>query len=447
MTYKLPSLNNVKKNSVIEPYFNKVRGKVIPGAYRLQILLNDWIEQGVFSIPSVLVTGSNGKGTTCAFIESILRHHGFKTGLYTSPHLIHPNERIRINGIPINEEVLETNLEIIIQIANKKLPDASLFEILTATALSIFLKEKIDFIICEVGLGGYFDSTNSISPLVSVLTSISLEHTDFLGNTFNKIAADKSYISRRNKPFIVNTIHPDALLGIFETTKITGAKTIHTSEQLSNILEEQYDHFLKNTEKNKFNFAKLNLINLKTSLFAIEHIQKELKEKTNKSFALNSSILNKAITNTEWPGRFDIRKIAGRTVIFDASHNPEGFQYFVNEYLESPFAKSKCILVFASLSDKDWKTTLLLLPKITDSIIFTEISSHRSEQSEKISSYFELFKSDFDHLPCISIKNLDLALETAMNQKQDQPIVITGSIAFIGSAMERFGVSFNRGIE
>ncbi|MBX9839054.1 MAG: hypothetical protein K2X69_12180, partial [Silvanigrellaceae bacterium] len=183
MTYKLPSLSNVKKNSILEPYFDRVRGKIIPGAHRLQILLQDWIEEGIFQIPSVLVTGSNGKGTTCAFIESILRHHDLKTGLYTSPHLIHPNERIRINGIPISENILENNLNIIINITKERLPDASLFEILTATALLTFLKEKIDFLICEVGLGGLYDSTNSISPLVSVLTSVSLEHTDFLGKT------------------------------------------------------------------------------------------------------------------------------------------------------------------------------------------------------------------------------------------------------------------------
>lgn len=445
MTYKLPSQNNVKKNSILEPYFDRVRGKIIPGAHRLQILLQDWIEEGIFHIPSVLVTGSNGKGTTCAFIESILRHHDLKTGLYTSPHLIHPNERIRINGIPISENNLENNLNTIIDITKVRLPDASLFEILTATALLTFLKEKIDFLICEVGLGGLYDSTNSISPLVSILTSVSLEHTDFLGKTLKKISSDKSFVSRRNKPFIVNHISEEALEGLMETVQITGANIIHTKDKLPQIFENQITQILNS--KNNFNFAKLNIINLRTALHAVESIKNEIKQELNKNFEVDPKILEKSILNTEWPGRFDIRKIKERTVIFDASHNPEGFQYFVNEYFQSPFSKVKCVLIFASLSDKDWKKTLSLIPEIADSVIFTEISSQRSEISENISNYFNMFKSKYDSVSCSSIKNLDLALESAMNQKHDLPIVITGSIAFIGAAMERFGISFHRGTE
>jgi len=445
MTYKLPSQSNVKKNSILEPYFDRVRGKIIPGAHRLQILLQDWIEEGIFQIPSVLVTGSNGKGTTCAFIESILRHHDLKTGLYTSPHLIHPNERIRINGIPISENDLENNLNTIIDITKVRLPDASLFEILTATALLTFLKEKIDFLICEVGLGGLYDSTNSISPLVSILTSVSLEHTDFLGKTLKKISSDKSFVSRRNKPFIVNNISEEALEGLMETVQITGANIIHTKDKLPQIFENQITQTLNS--KNNFNFAKLNIINLRTALHAVESVKNELKQELNKNFEVDPKILEKSILKTEWPGRFDIRKINERTVIFDASHNPEGFQYFVNEYFQSPFSKVKCVLIFASLSDKDWKKTLSLIPEIADSVIFTEISSQRSEISENISNYFNMFKSKYDSISCSSIKNLDHALESAMNQKQDLPIVITGSIAFIGAAMERFGISFHRGTE
>ena len=455
MNYKLPPLQKIKKKSSLEPYFDRVRGTIIPGAHRLQLLLNDWLEEGILNIPSVLITGSNGKGTTCAFIESIMRKHGFKTGLYTSPHLIHPTERIRINGVPIHEETLEKFLTVAINASKKYLPDASFFELSTATALLVFLDQKIDFLICEVGLGGHYDSTNSLSPLVSVLTTVSLEHTEYLGDTLKKIAADKSFISRRNKPFIVSTTCKEALDGIHETLNCTGAKLIHSTELMPEIFENQLQIIESINSKESSYFAKMNLTNLRTSLCAINQLQNEFQFQLNKVFKINNNLLNKAILNTEWPGRFDIRNIHGRNVIFDASHNPDGFQYFLNEYRQSDFSTTKCVLVFASLNDKDWKTTLSLLPEIAVSIIFTQIPSNRSQLAKDLTNYFNN-KSNIDKdnsktnnkkITCQTIPDFDQALEIAMNKTPDLPLVITGSIAFIGSAMQRFGLDFHRGNE
>lgn len=455
MNYKLPSLQKIEKKSSLEPYFDRARGTIIPGAHRLQLLLNDWLEEGILNIPSVLITGSNGKGTTCAFIESILREHSFKTGLYTSPHLIHPTERIRINGIPIEEEVLKKSLNIIIKASQKYLPDASFFELSTATAFLIFLNQKVDFLICEVGLGGHYDSTNCLSPLVSALTSISFEHTEFLGDTLKKIASDKSFISRRNRPFIISTtITKEAIVGIQETIKITGAKIVHSSDIMPEVMECQLQSIVSLNTENICHFAKLNLINLRTALCVIHHIQIEYRYQFNKTFEIKKNLLNKAISKTIWPGRFDIRKINGRNVIFDASHNSDGFQYFLQEYQQSPFSNNKCVLVFASLNDKDWKTTVCFLPMIAVSIIFTEIPSNRAQLADDISNYIQQqnktenhFKTNYQNITCSTIPNFDLALETAMNQMPDLPLVITGSIAFIGSAMQRFGLTFHRGIE
>ncbi len=454
MNYKLPPVLKVEKKSSLEPYFDRVHGAIIPGAHRLQILLSDWLEKGILNIPSVLVTGSNGKGTTCSFIESIMREHGFKTGLYTSPHLIHPTERIRIKGIPIEEATLEKFLNIIIESSKKYLPDASFFELSTATAFLIFLEEKVDFLICEVGLGGKYDSTNCLSPLVSILTTVSLEHTEFLGDTLKKIASDKSFISRRNKPFVISTTCQEALAGIQETAKITGTKLVHSSELMPDLLENQLRVIESIDFNSKLYFAKLNLTNLRTALSAIEQIKIEFQNQFKKTFKINKNLLEKAILNTEWPGRFDIRKINGRNIIFDASHNSDGFQYFLNEYHYSHFSHSKCILVFASLNDKDWQKTLTLLPEIATSIIFTQIPSDRSMLAENISNYLqkliekeEHFKIKYRNINYFTIPNFDLALEKAMNQIPDLPIVITGSIAFIGAAMQRFGLTFYRGVE
>ena len=446
MKYTLPKFIPQRISPLLKPYYDKVRGKMIPGAHRLHLLLKNHIKDEVLNIPSVLVAGSNGKGTTCAFIENILRFHGFKTGLYTSPHLIHPNERIRINGVPLSESIFEKNLLIIISEAQKTLPDASLFEILTATSLYTFKQENIDFLVCEVGLGGLLDSTNCISPLVSVVTSISLEHTEVLGDSEEKIAADKSYVSRRNRPIVLGDLNPLALSGAIKTIQLTGA----IPKFFSTLLNEKFCSVfsqIKTGNLSDFTFANLNISNLKKALLVIQEIEMEMKIHLNKEFLFSYEKTLEGIRQTQWPGRFDIRQIGNRTIIFDASHNPDGFEYFLQEYNRSKFSDKRCTLVFASLSDKDWKKTLRKIPEIAHTIYITEMDSPRAELSKNILEYFNELKIQnlSQHFNIFCYDKYEIALEAAMNQNINDPIVITGSIAFIGLAMERFGLSFLSG--
>ena len=398
--------------SALLPYFERVPGDIIPGAHRLQKLLSKYIDYGIFEFPCILVTGSNGKGSTCAYLERILREHNLITGLYTSPHLIHPNERIRINGVPVTELILEENLNEIQEQVSLTLPDATFFEITTACALLIFLKEKIDFLICEVGLGGHFDSTNALSPLLSILTSVSLEHTQFLGNSLKKISADKSHISRRNKPFIVTNISAEAMEGVRETTQKIGSYIVPV--EISN-------------DRN---------INLQTALTAIKHLSTVTKLK------FDTDKTNFAIQQMFWPGRFDVRTINSRIVIFDAAHNPEGFDFFLNAYSKSLFSKTKCVLLFASLNDKDWKTVLKKFPIIAEHIILTQIDSERAESIENFASEIQNQKLYFPNFD--TFKNCADAIEKSMNTLPHLPLVITGSIAFIGNVMEQLNVEVFR---
>ncbi|MES2616047.1 MAG: Mur ligase family protein [Bdellovibrionota bacterium] len=391
--------------SVLLPYFNKVRGNIIPGAHRIQKLVSPWLSAGILNFPCILVTGSNGKGSTCAYLERILREHGIKTGLYTSPHLVHPNERIRINGVPVLEEVLAENIIEIEKQISLYLPDASFFEITTATALLIFLKEKINFLVCEVGLGGHFDSTNALSPLLSVLTSISLEHTEYLGNSIQKIAADKAYVSRRNRPFIVASLSDEAFAGVKDSCEKIGSRIV---------LSEKGDN-----------------VNLQTALCAIQQLS------TVTDLKFDKDVIQSAVKKTFWPGRFDVREIRNRTVIFDASHNPDGFNFFAQKYLTSSFAGKKCVLIFASLSDKDWESTLKKIHLIAEHVIFTQIESSRSVPVEKFLNSVAQMQSFPDYE---IISNIDEALEKALNTKPQLTLVLTGSIAFIGTAMEHFGL-------
>lgn len=409
--------------SLLKPFFSKARGKIIPGAYRLQKLLVNWLDQGILNLPSVLITGSNGKGTTCAFIESILRASGFKTGLYTSPHLIHPAERIRINGIPINDKLLETTIIEVKKQANIHLPDASFFEILTAVGLLIFLKEKIDFLICEVGLGGYEDSTNAISPMVSAITSVSLEHTEILGHSLYQIGRDKAFVARRNRPLIVSSQIPlEAQNGIFETAKIIGSHVVMSSDSKTCAFT--------NTVK------KIDNCNLNTALAVVDLLKQNLPKKYSEK--ISKAAIEYGKLNMFWPGRFDIRTIRNRCVIFDASHNPEGFEFFLQQYTKSKFADKKCVLLFSSLNDKDWRKTVLEIPKIANFVFFTQINSDRAEKLENFSQYIATLENNFVEYE--AIENMNDAIEKSFSLHPDNPIVITGSIAFIGAVMELLNV-------
>ena len=369
--------------SVLTPYFNKVRGKILPGAHRLQKLVSPQLQLGILNIPCILVTGSNGKGSVCAYLEQILREHGFKTGLYTSPHLVHPSERIRLDGIPISEAILEQNILQIEKQSKIYLPDASFFEL----------------------------TTNALSPLVSILTSVSLEHTDYLGSTLKKIASDKSHISRRNRPLVLAQVGQEALEGVKETVQKIGSYIVTVS---------QYDG---------------NDFNLNTALTAIETLSKEIH------FNFSKDKIQTAIKKTFWPGRFDIRNISSREVIFDAAHNPAGFDFFIEKYNKSPYKNTKCVLLFSSLADKDWHSIFKKIYLIADYVILTNINTNRAEDVDNFQSFIQEMKlSNYPFPKYEIIENAETSVQAALKIFSSLPLVITGSIAFIGNIMEYLGI-------
>src|SRR6185369_6440703 len=168
------------------------------------------------AFPSVLIAGTNGKGSTAATLASILRAAGYKVGLYTSPHLVRINERIRVNGDPIDDELFASTYARVHEmaehlVAEGKLPwHPSFFETVTAIAFECFSKLKCDIAVLEVGMGGRLDATNIVEPLISVITDIDLDHQKFLGDTIAAIAAEKAGIMRAGKPTITLPQHPQA---------------------------------------------------------------------------------------------------------------------------------------------------------------------------------------------------------------------------------------------
>lgn len=419
--------------SALAPYFSRTRGDIKPGAHRLLRLLWTCLESGVLEIPCILVAGSNGKGSVCAMLESILRTAGYKTGLYTSPHLVHPAERIRIDGIPVSEDILANAVAQVDALKNLNLPDATFFELATAAGLLIFKAAQVDVLIAEVGLGGRYDSTNALSPGVSVLTSVSLEHTELLGTTEQAIAFDKAHVSRRRRPFITGTLSQEAQQGVCAALACTGALQVSANERLPPEIESLFESLVSASDKP---WLKANPLNVRTTLAAITASQAAF------GFQLTPSLLRTGLEQTFWPGRFDVRQVAGRTVIFDAFHNPAGFEFFLNQYKNSPFAHSRCYVIFGSLADKDWQKVVLQLPTLAMHTLFTQPTSPRAVEARTLATYFADHHSQANEHSVL--EPLVAALAHAWSQEASldslTPILIAGSIALVGEAMELLGV-------
>ncbi|MEK6869330.1 MAG: folylpolyglutamate synthase/dihydrofolate synthase family protein, partial [Nanoarchaeota archaeon] len=243
------------------------------------------------------VAGTNGKGSVCAMISSILTGAGYKVGLYTSPHLKKFNERIRINNKLISDkDIVKYYLKI-----KKYVTNQSFFEITTAMAFLYFADKKVDFAVLEVGLGGRLDATNVVTPLVSIITNIGLEHTKYLGNTIKKVAYEKAGIIKNNVP-VVTAAEGIALAAIKKISNERNSRLYIANKKNAN-----YRIGLKGE------FQKLN------AAMAIKAIG---ILKNNYGVKIKKSNVKKGLLNAKWPGRFQFLE---KNILVDCAHNPHGF--------------------------------------------------------------------------------------------------------------------------
>lgn len=367
--------------------------------------------------PSIHITGSNGKGSVSIFISSVLVSAGYKVGLYTSPHLTDFRERIRINNEMIPEERLNTIIKRVKK-ASRGL-DITYFEAATAIAFLYFKEERVSIGIIEVGLGGRLDATNVITPLVSVITNISLEHTNYLGNTIEKIAKEKAGIIKKGIPVVAPVIMKRYakmkkceifINGIdFEgsgTSEKFNVKAFQTYKDLS--LRMLGDHQVKNAS-----FATM----------ALEIIKRD--------FPWNPSHLKKGLENAYIKGRMELIS-KEPLVILDGAHNPDAAR-ILREALNSYFKGLKPIFIIGILKDKDKDGFLSNLGIFSHKVIVTEPKIDRKCPKEEL---FEIAKKyTQDVYLCNELKD---ALEYAKNIVQkDELICICGSLYLVGEAIDK----------
>lgn len=366
------------------------------------------------------IAGSNGKGSTASFITSILMEHGYKVGLYTSPHFVRFNERIKINGKEIADEVICKFVSQLDNFIEKNRP--TFFELTTALAFKYFEEEKVDYAVIETGLGGRLDSTNVIDPVASVITSISLEHTLHLGDSIEKIAFEKAGIIKKGKPVFVGNLPAAALQVIEEKVSETGSELF----RLNDFSQNDEDCVDVQTRLGRLTIYETPLKGahqLSNSALAVKTIGETMPDV--KALSISRGVA-RVISNTKIEGRYEVYSSNPR-IIFDSAHNPEGVQTFINEFRKEQSLYSKRVLIFGAMRDKNINEMLISLVPYFDKVFITSISDERAAKFAEIKGMFSGSLSILEQLD-----EPDLYIRKFAEEDKDSCLVVLGSMYLLG---------------
>lgn len=348
------------------------------------------------------VAGTNGKGSVCAMIDSILRAQGYRTGLFTSPHLVTFRERIRVNGEMISEDAVTSGLAAIRDLVADWNPHPTFFEVATALALKHFAETKIDFVILETGLGGRLDATNAIQSNVSVITQIDFDHERWLGKTLPEIAAEKAGIVKPRVPTVSAAQRPEAE----EVIRARAAECEAPIEFVAASYDETPIALAGSHQKQN---AALAIAVLGAAKIEID-----------------KSAIVRGLANVEWPARF--QHWDGRTII-DGAHNPAAARILVETWREI-FSDQRATLVLAILSDKNLRGICEALVPISDYVLLPKIRSDRAAAPEDLARALSAIAPSLRYSITPSIAQ---ALDQA--RERSDPILLTGSLHFAGEAL------------
>lgn len=393
-------------------------------------------------LPCVHVAGTNGKGSVSAMLESVLREAGLRTGLYTSPHLIRFCERIRVSGEPIPDQELIRLLDDVeradqLQAAEPKGRLGTFFELTTAVALKWFLERQVQMAVLETGLGGRLDSTNVVQPLLSVITDIGMEHKSFLGDTLERIAAEKAGIIKSGRPVVVGRQRPGAMKIIEAKAREIGAPLIRADERVSvRRLSQDWDGQTLSVETadgawESFRLPLLGdfqLANCALAIAALEWMREELK------VPLSTDVVRAGLGKTSWPGRC---QVASRDPIFlvDVAHNPDAAQALA-AFLKKVRGDKPVALICGMLSDKDAEGFFRLLRPVVDACVLVPLDSERSMPMERLMAAAKAAK-----MPAAE-GSMPEAVQNAKKwaKKNDGIVVAAGSLYLASAVLYELGV-------
>jgi dihydrofolate synthase/folylpolyglutamate synthase len=355
------------------------------------------------STPKVIhVAGTNGKGSVCAMIDSICRAQGYRTGLFTSPHLVTFRERIRINGEMVSEDSVADGLTKIRNLVADWDPHPTFFEVTTALALKCFSEARLDLVILETGIGGRLDATNAIQSDVSVITRIDFDHKEWLGNTLAEITSEKAGIIKPGIPVVCAPQQPEAETVIRARAADCEAALEFVTESYDRLPIALRGHYQKRNAA--VAIAALRVANID----------------------VDDSAIARGLATVDWPARF--QKWNERTII-DGAHNP-GAAHILAQTWREVFGDQKATLVLAILSDKDLRGICEALALIAGSVILPKIRGERAVAPAELAKIFSIISPSLPHSISSTIGDALMLARAKPN-----PILITGSLHFAGEVL------------
>ena len=366
------------------------------------------------------IAGSNGKGSTASFVASILMELNYKVGLYTSPHFVRFNERVKINNVEIADHYISSFM----QEYDNYIDDNQLtfFEVTTAMAFKYFLEQNVDYAVIETGLGGRLDATNTINPVAAVITSISLEHTNVLGNTTGKIAMEKAGIIKHSSKVFAGFLPADA-------DKVVEDKCDEADCQLFRLKDyivEKENSLELFTEENEINQQVMTLKGAHQKYNAALAGLTVSKSLNINDFNPIRQGIKKIVINTGFQGRYEFFQ-RNPDIIFDSAHNPEGIKSFISEFKKDYKSYSGRTLLFGVMKDKAIEEMLLDIKDYFDEIFITEIDNERSCKIEKLLEISTGINLEVK----IEMEPVRLLTEFETREK-NECLVIIGSMYLIG---------------
>lgn len=378
------------------------------------------------ALKAVHVTGTNGKGSVCAFLHSVLSRR-YKVGLYTSPHLHRVNERIKINKKEIEDsKLLELIKFLRTKVEEKGIPKVfTFFDFLTAVAFAYFKQELVDLAIVEVGLGGRLDSTNVLVPLVSVITNVGHDHMDVLGPTLEDIAREKAGIIKEGRPLVCGELKENPLKVILEEAQKKGSKVLLLGRDFCYQASQKFSF-----QGRRWRFEGLELGLLGKHQFANAALALAVLELLEEiGFPVSEEEVRLGLKETKWPGRLEVFG-EGPKVVLDGAHNPEGVEVLCDALAEMTF--SRLHLVIGIMADKPWKEMLKKLLPLSDRVIAFRPSNPRALDPQTIVEEAETYGLD-----AICAKEAKEALQIALDHAgQDDLILVTGSLFTVAEVRE-----------
>ncbi len=406
--------------------------------------------------PSVLIAGTNGKGSTAATLASILRASGLKTGLYTSPHLVRINERIRVNGEEIGDDDFAFLQGEVDRVAERLVEQAELpwhpsfFEMMTAIAFEHFAREKVALAVLEVGMGGRLDATNVVEPRVSVITDISLDHQRFLGDTVGEIAREKVGILRPGGVAVVLPQQPEANDVIGNTILELGARGVNAVPYVPPVSPGSAQYLLPSSKQGKSGFVYRYPLQVLGTEILVETSLVGRHQLRNVALAIAAAVelsqqgfvgitaqsIERGVRETRWPGRFEV--IAAREgwpeIVIDVAHNPAG-AWALRSALSERYQDRPLIFVFGAMRDKAISEMAEILFPLAERVIATRPENPRSATPEEIRQAAGRTGVEIE-----VIEDVQLALQRARVLAGSRAVVvITGSIYLVGEVMRVAG--------